>query len=38
LVGDVGRRRGERREERRKEEYGRTKVCVNTRREYKCIL
>ena len=24
--------------ERRKEEYGRTKAYINTRREYKCIL
>ena len=28
----------ERREKRRKEEYSRTKACVNIRREYKYVL
>jgi len=37
LVKDIGRRREKRREERRKKEYGRTEVCINTRREYKYV-
>jgi len=31
-------RREKRREKRRKEEYGRTKAYINTRREYKYVL